>query len=264
MQRVIVISGASGGIGRATAEQFAAHGDTVYDLSRSGSSAGRIRHIDCDLNDAAQIVRAFDQIGAEAGRIDALINNAGFGISGAVEYTDPADIRRLFNIDLFAAAGCVQAALPWLRKSETARIINISSVAAVFAIPFQSYYSAVKAALLLWSEGLAHELAPTGVQVTAMLPGDVKTGFTQARHKNPAGHERYGERIARALQVMEHDEQNGMPPEKIAAAIYRLTGKRKLKPRYTVGVKYHCFLFLGRVLPASLAHRIVGAMYDKP
>ncbi len=261
MLRVIVISGASSGLGKAMAELFAASGDKVYDLSRSGQNCANIIHIDCDLTQPAQIQAAFAQIGVDNGHIDLLINNAGMGVSGATEYISEEEARALMDVDFFAAWFCTKAALPWLRAARGAKIINISSVAAVFAIPFQSFYSAAKAATNALTEALAIELKPWHIGVTALMPGDVKSGFTAARVKNFAGEDIYGKAMKKSLAVMERDETTGMSPETIAAKVYQLAGKRRLKPLYTCGVKYKFFLFLGKILPCAVISRIIGAMY---
>ena len=261
MERVVVITGGSSGIGKAIAERFAATGNTVYELSRSGKSTPYIRHITCDLTDSAQIKAAFAELAQSCRRIDILINNAGMGVSGATEFIAEDEARCLMDIDFFAAWLCAKEALPLLRKSKSAKIINISSVAAVFAIPFQSFYSAAKAAINALSSALALELRPFGIQVTAFMPGDIKSGFTAARVKNEAGSELYGQAIADSVAIMERDESKGMEPYRIADAVYNLCTRAKLKPLYTCGLKYKFFLFLGKILPCSLIQLILRMMY---
>ena len=261
MKRIVVITGGSSGIGQATAAVFAAAGDTVYELSRSGVSQGNIRHLDCDLTDSAQIAAAFAAISAAEPRIDILINNAGIGVSGATEAISEEEARQLMDVDFFAAWLCAKQALPLLRHSDDARIINISSVAAVFAIPFQSFYSAAKAAVNALSSALALELRPFGIQVAALMPGDIKSGFTAARVKNSSGAELYGPAIAASVAVMERDESQGMPPQRIAGAVFRLCACRRLKTLYTCGAKYKFFLFLGKILPCRLIQLILRLMY---
>ena len=261
MERIVVITGGSSGIGKAIAERFAATGNIVYELSRSGKSTPHIHHITCDLTDSAQIKEAFAELARSVRRIDILINNAGMGVSGATECISEEEARQLMDVDFFAAWLCAKEALPLLRKSKAAKIINISSVAAVFAIPFQSFYSAAKAAINALSSALALELKPFGIQVTAFMPGDIKSGFTAARIKNDAGAELYGEAIDISVAIMERDESQGMTPQRIADAVYNLCSLIKLKPLYTCGLKYKFFLFLGKVLPCSLIQMILRMMY---
>lgn len=261
MQRVTVISGGSSGIGKALAARFASAGDIVYELSRSGKDGPGVKHITVDLRQEEEIIRAMEQIGREQGRIDLLLNNAGMGISGALEMTESEDARCCFDVDFFGVFLCCKYALPWLRNSQDGRIISTSSVAAVFAIPYQSFYSAAKAAVNAMSLALANELRPFGIQVAAFMPGDVRTGFTQGRRKNELGEELYGQRIRKAVSNMERDEQKGMSPQRIAEAMYRLSCKRSMKPLKTCGLQYQLFLFLGKILPARLANFVVGKMY---
>lgn len=260
MAKVIVLTGGSSGIGQAAARLLAEQGNLVYELSRSGGEARNIRHLTVDLAKEAEIAQAFACIGREAGHIDALINNAGMGISGPVELTESQEARCLFDIDFFSAFLCAKYALPWLRAAGSgARIINISSVAAVFALPYQAFYSAAKAAVSSLTLSLGNELRGFGIQVAALLPGDVRTGFTAVRRK--VGGDSLYPGAEQAVAVMERDETEGMAPEILAARIAQLVGKKRLKPFYCCGFKYQFFIFLGRVLPASLANAIVRKMY---
>ena len=131
-----------------------------------------------------------------------------------------------------------------MRQRGNGRIVNISSVAAPAAIPFQAYYSASKAAINAWTAALANELRPYGVSVTAVQPGDIKTGFTAAREKSIAGDEAYGGRISRSVAKMEHDEQNGMDPARAGAFIAKIAMKKHPKPVYTIGFSYKAICVL--------------------
>ncbi|MCC8015890.1 MAG: SDR family NAD(P)-dependent oxidoreductase [Clostridiales bacterium] len=175
---VAVITGASGGIGRETADELVKAGYDVVCLSRTPCGNEKVKSIKCDITDRKQAENAFAQIE----KIDLLINNAGFGVSGSVEFTDMAEIRAQFELNYFALVSIVQCALPMLRKSG-GRIINISSAASVFSIPFQSFYSATKASVESLTLALNNELKQFGVSSCAVRLGDVKTGFTAARKK---------------------------------------------------------------------------------
>ncbi len=258
--KTAVVTGGSSGIGAATAALFAARGWHVYELSRHGSDVAGVTHLSADVTDSDSLKAAFDAVIAAEGRLDLLVNNAGGGISGAVEFTDIADAQRLFDVNFFGAVRCVQAALPYLRKTK-GRIVNLSSVAAPIAIPFQCFYSAGKAAINSLSMCLANELRPFGIKVSAVMPGDVRTGFTDARRKSTAGDDIYGSAISCAVSVMEHDERSGMPPQKVAAVIYKAALARRPKILYTAGGKYRLFVVIQKLLPATLCNRLVGAIY---
>lgn len=267
MNRIIIITGGSSGIGRALALRFSAEGDTVYEISRSGadvfSQEGTLllRHITADVTRPETLEEAYRHIFEREGRIDILVNNAGFGISGAVEFTEHADAKREFDVNFFGAVHSVKAALPYMRKGGEKTIVNVSSVAAIFAIPFQSFYSASKAALNAYTLALRSELKPFGFRVSAVLPGDVRTGFTAVRKKNEMGEELYGDRIEKAVASMEHDEETGLEPEEVASVIFRQANRKSPSPLKTAGVKYKAACFLGKILPARLSNWLVGKLY---
>ena len=259
---VAVITGSSGGIGRDTAELLFERGYTVFGLSRSKTEDSGIIHIYCDLSDRTSVSEAINKVVSQTGGIDLLINNAGMGISGAVEFTEELDMKNIFDVNFFGAVHVIKAALPFLRKSNKGRIINICSVASDFAIPFQSFYSASKSALLSLSLSIRNELKPFGIKVAAVLPGDTATGFTDKRKKNHNGDELYSGRIERSVSRMEKDEINGMPSSFVAKKIVSIASRRRVKPKYVIGFKYILLSIIVRFLPVNLYNWIVGLMYS--
>ncbi|NLT39002.1 MAG: SDR family oxidoreductase [Clostridiales bacterium] len=260
MRRVAVITGGSSGIGLAAATLFARSGYTVYELSRSGKGEGGVHHLYADMRDGESVKAAFDQIVEAEGGIDLLINNAGFGITGAVELTDIDDVRRMFDVDFYGVIRCIQCCVPHMRSSGGGRIINISSLAAIMPIPFQSIYSCAKSAINALTFTLANELRPFGISVCALMPGDVRTGFTSAREK--FGGEIYGGAIERSVAAMEREEQNGMEPSCIARCLLKIAKKKNVGPLYTAGAKYKLFVFLLRLLPNRFVNRVLGKWYS--
>ncbi len=256
----VVITGGSSGIGKATARLFASRGHKVFELSRHGKDADGVRHVDCDVTRKADCHLAISRITDEVGGIDVLICNAGIGISGAVEFTDEADFRRQFDVNFFGAVNITQSVLPHMRRQKGGRIIFVSSMAAVFAIPFQSFYSATKSALNAFALALRNEMRPFGVTVTCLLPGDVRTGFTDSRAKSVAGAEVYGN-MEKAVATMERDERGGIAPERMARRLLTMAETSSPNAFYTVGWNYKLFLLLNKLLPATLANRVVGLMY---
>ena len=263
MNKVVIITGGSSGIGLCTAAALRDRGCKVYELSRRDSEVAGITHIKCDVTDEAQIAAAVGQVMTENGRIDILINNAGFGISGAVEFTDTADVRRLFDVNFFGMVRMNRAVLPLMRRQGGGRIVNLSSVAAPVPIPFQTYYSAGKAAVNSYTMALSNEVKPFGITVCAVMPGDIKTGFTSARQKNIAGDDIYGGRITRSVAGMEKDEQTGMDPAKAGAFIASVALRNSRKPLYTIGFGYKCAVFLTKILPARWLNALIGQLYAK-
>lgn len=259
--KVAVITGASSGIGLECAKMFSKSGYKVYALSRRGGNDNEIRHIKCDVTEETAVKETFSRIYETEGRIDILVNNAGFGISGAVEFTDTASAKKQFDVNFFGTVICSKEVLQFMRRQGFGRIINISSMAAPLAIPFQSFYSASKAAVNSFTLSLANEVKPFGISVCALMPGDVKTEFTQNREKEVAGKDVYGEIVEKSIAQMEKDEQNGMSAEKIAKAVLALAEKKKPKPLSTTGLQYKTFALLSKLLPAKAVNRVIGLIY---
>lgn len=259
--KVIIVTGASSGIGLQVANYLAAKGFRVYGISRSKIHEKNVKGIQADVTDFEQLNTCYQEIYDIEGRVDVVINNAGFGISGSIEDTSIKDANELMNVNFMGVFHSTKAALPLLRQSGGGKIINMSSVASRLAIPFQAFYSSSKAAINAFSEALQNEVSPFHIQVCSVMPGDIKTGFTKNRKKNEIDGPSYKNRIDKSVGVMENDERNGMDPEVAAKTIFRLI-KNKHMPLYkTIGFKYKIFILLHKILPAKLANFIVGAIY---
>ena len=261
MSKIAVVTGGTSGIGRETALYLANHDCTVYELSRRAEGVAGLRHISADVTDELSVQAAVSQILAEAGRIDILVNSAGMGIAGAVEFTDTRDAQRQFNVNFFGMVRMCKAVLPLMRQNGAGRIVNIGSVAGVIPLPFQSYYAAAKAAVNSYTMSLANEVRPFGITVCALMPGDIRTGFTAAREKSFAGDDIYGGRILKSVSIMEKDERNGMPPEKVGAFAARLCLRKRVKPLCSLGYGYRLVCLLARILPSGVLNRIIGLLY---
>ncbi len=260
---IAVVTGGSSGIGLETVRALLDRGLTVYELSRRQEGPRGARHIPCDVTDEAAVKSAVERILGEAGRIDLLINNAGYGISGAAEFTDNREARSQLEVNLFGGVNLSKAVIPSMRNSGGGRILFLSSVAAPVAIPFQAWYSVSKAAINAYSQALRNELRPFGISVSAIMPGDIRTGFTGARKKSEVGDDVYGGRIHRSVAVMEHDEQNGMDPAVAGRFIARVALRKRVAPLYTIGMQYKLVVALTKLLPTSLVNRLVGMIYAR-
>lgn len=261
---VVLISGGSGGIGKVTADLFAARGHIVFEVSRGGESRTGVTHLSGDVTRPADMQNAVAEVARRAGRLDIVICNAGFGIGGSVENTTPADAQNQFAVNFHGAFHLIQAAIPVLRDGGGGRVLAVSSVAAVVPIPFQAFYSATKAALNQLIMALANELRPFQIDCAVLMPGDTKTGFTSNRVKNQDENEVYGDAVRRSLERMEQDELNGGAPEDLAAALYRLATRRgKPKPLNGVGVLYRLVLVLIKFLPSRPANWVLGRLYAR-
>ena len=263
-KKVAIVTGGTSGIGRAPALALQERGYTVDELSRRAEGMPDIRHIVADITKEETLQAAVEQVLAVEGRLDLVVNNAGFGISGAIEFTDTQEAQRLFDTLFFGMVRMNRCVIPLMRQQGHGRIVNISSVAAPVPIPFQAYYSAGKAAINAYTMALANELRPFGVTVCAVMPGDIKTGFTAARHKIIDGDDIYQGRIGRSVQRMEHDEQTGMDPAKVGRYIAAVASREgSHHPLYATRIDYKFFVFLTKVLPARFLNWLIYQLYGK-
>lgn len=262
MNEVIVITGGSSGIGLATAAALRKRNCRVYELSRRNvKHENGVLHLLADVTDEAAVKAAIDTVIAREGRVDVLICNAGFGISGAAEFTENEAAKHLLDVNLFGAVNAVKAVLPRMRAQHSGRILCICSIAAPVPIPFQAWYSVSKAAVRAYASALRGEVSAFGVQVASILPGDIRSGFTGSREKSCAGDDVYKGRISRSVAVMEHDERTGMTAEAAGEAIAGIASKGRLKPDYAIGLPYKGVMLLLRVLPGRLTSWIVRQIY---
>ncbi len=260
MGNVAVVTGASSGIGYAVSKQLLSKGYRVYGLSRRGKGPDDTIGIAVDIADETAVREAVDGIVRSEGSVDILVNNAGMGISGPVEFSETDDVRRIMDVDFMGQFFAVKAVLPYMRERRSGTIVFTTSVAAPIAIPYQAFYSAAKAAVNAMAFALRNEVRPFGIKVTCVMPGDARTGFTDARKKQSAGDKIYGNN-ASAVAAMEKDERGGMTPDYVAKRIVKAALKREPAVAYTVGPKYKALLFLFKLVPAGLAYRIVYMMY---
>ena len=263
-KNVVIVTGASRGIGQAAAILFKEKGYIVYALSRSACDIPGVNSVICDITNGKMLKEVIDGIFEKEKRIDVLINNAGGGISGSVEKTTLADARKLFELNFFAHFEAIKHVTPHMRHRKSGKIINIGSVAGAMHVPFQAFYSASKAAVEALSNCLRGELAPFGIKVATVMPGDTRTGFTDAREKDFEENDPdYGSRIYRSIKMMENDERGGMPPQKVAHTIYKAARSKNPRPVYIVGFKYNFFMLLNKLLPKRLVQFILNMMYAR-
>ena len=260
-QQTAVITGASHGIGLAIARELSRRGWCVYGLCRHPGEDPPIHWLPCDITDPASVEAAFQTIAARTPVLDVLINNAGMGISGAAEFAEDADVRHQLDVNYIGAWRCTRAALPLLRRGGRGRIFFVSSLGALFPLPFQSFYSASKAAILTLSDCLRLELAPFGLESCALLLNDVKTDFTASRQKNHIGNDLYAGRIDASVAKMEASEQAGLTPEAVADSLFRLLQRRRLPPHAVPGFSNKLLVLLGRLLPTRTMLWMLGKIY---
>ncbi len=260
-KKIVLITGASSGIGRETATYFASQGYKVYGVARKDFNVEGVSPVLGDITNVEVVKEIVDFVIKLEGKIDILINNAGMGIAGAVETTDINMAQKQFSVNFFGAVNMTQAVLPHMRKQKTGKIINISSVASVFPIPYQAFYSASKAALDSWAKALRLEVKNFGISVTNILPGDIKTGFTANRERVIDSKSPYFKQESESISKMENDEQKGLEPIVVAKKIYKVA-KRK-NPPYTVvaGASYKFLCFIQRFVPTRFVMWVVSKLY---
>ena len=261
MQKVAIVTGGSGGIGRCTAAALRDAGCRVYEFSRHEKAAEGITHLNADMTVEAQVRAAVEEVLAREGRIDILVNNAGFGISGAAELTATEDAHAQLELNLFGMDNATRAVLPVMRRQGGGRIVCMSSIAGILPIPFQLWYSVSKAAINAYVLALQNELRPFGISVCAVMPGDIASGFTDARKKSVVGDDVYSGRIQRSVAVMEKDERGGMTPEYAGAYVAKMALKEHSKPMVALGTAYKGAAVLAKLLPRRLSNWIVGKIY---
>ena len=256
MNKVAIVTGGTSGIGLAAVKALREQGCTVYALSRHGD-------VVCDVSEEQSARAAAQAVLEKEGRIDVLVNCAGFGISGAAELTPLETAKKQLDVNLFGTANMVNAVIPAMRRQGGGRIVNVGSVAGFVPIPFQTWYSASKAAVQSYTMAMGNELRPFGITLSAVLPGDTKTGFTAARSKIDDPENLYQGRIQRSVARMEHDEQTGVPAERVGKLIARVALKKRVKPLYIPGLGYNAVNVLMRLLPSGIANALIGTLYAK-
>lgn len=262
--KVILLTGSSSGIGEAAALQLARAGHSVYGISRKRQTNPHFTGIIADITKKEQIQKAVDTVFKKEGRIDVLINNAGMGIGGAIEDFSPEEAKRQLETNFFGHLQMIQRVLPIMRKQKSGKIINVSSLAGIFGIPYQGLYTASKFALEGLSESLQIELLPFGIQVVLVEPGDIQTGFTAARSLASASSKgAYKESFQKALSVIEKDETSGLPAEAVGKLLAKVVSKKHPNFRYVVALpSQKLATFLSKILPQRIFFRILGSYYS--
>jgi NAD(P)-dependent dehydrogenase (short-subunit alcohol dehydrogenase family) len=275
-----LITGASTGIGRATALRLAASGWTVLAgvreeaagdrLLEESRAAGRLIPLVVDVTDASQVAEAAEQVREQAARsgvsarggLDALVNNAGIGIGGPLELVSADDLRRQFDVNVFAQVAVTQAMLPALRVAR-GRIVFVSSIGGRVAMAFTAPYAASKHAIEALGDALRVELRSSGVRVALVEPGSVATPIWDKSRAEadrvvipPELQDVYGRIPAAMDKVLEDTARRGVPPERVAETIERALTSPRMKARYVVGTDAKAMLIVKRLLPDLVFDRV--------
>jgi NAD(P)-dependent dehydrogenase (short-subunit alcohol dehydrogenase family) len=274
--RVVLITGCSSGIGRATAQRLADRGWAVYATARRPEALSDLAERGCrtlalDVTDEASMVAAVGEVEAEAGGIGALVNNAGYSQSGAIETVPLAEVRRQFETNVFGLIRMTQLVLPGMRRRRAGRIVNVSSMGGRLTFPGGGIYHASKHAVEAISDALRFEVAGFGIGVTCLEPGLIRTEFgdTAAGSVREAGDGPYAAFNAEVAKTTRESYEGplgrlGGGPEAVAEAVERVLRAERPPARLPVTPSARLFLGLRRVLPDRAWDRMLAAVYSRP
>ncbi|MFA5514086.1 MAG: SDR family oxidoreductase [Sphaerochaetaceae bacterium] len=266
----VLITGATSGIGFATALYLNSRGYTVWGLSRQGVVEQKLPKnftlFKGDVNDYESLQITLKEIWQKAVElnnegISIVIHCAGFGIGGSVEETSVEEARSQFETNYFGVLRVNQILLPLMRTNKKSLVLVLGSVAGKISIPFQSHYSCTKFALEAYIEALRIEAKQFNIKATIIEAGDTKTPFTAKRQTLIKEDSPYKESATFAIKKMEKDEQNGYSPDFVASSIYKVIKRKNPPIRTAVGFSYKALLFLKRILPDKLVEYVVTKLY---
>ena len=261
---VILITGISSGFGMETARLLSQEGHIVYGtVRRDVEPLPGVHYLKVDVRHREAVQNAVQQMVKQEGRIDVLINNAGMGIGGPVEFATEEEIREQMDANFMGLVNFVTAVLPIMRKQGKGKIVALSSIGGVMGLPFQGFYSASKFAIEGYCEALRLEVQQFGIQVVVMRPGDFSTGFTASRKKtvNADAMQVYRS-YAESMGKVEHDETGGLKPQVLVRKISQIIRKKNPRHGYVVAsLEQRLSVFLKRVLPARWFAKILGNYY---
>jgi len=260
MSKIILVTGASSGIGLACANALHTKGHTVYGSSRDLSRLKSVsfKPLELDVTDDASVNAAIDKIIKTEGRIDVLVNNAGNGVTGPAYAMPVENAKQQFEVNFFGVVRVSSAVLPHMIAVKNGLVVNISSLAGLFGLPYQSMYSASKYAIEGYSQSLRMELKNTGVKVTLINPGDFKSDFTQNRAKVtfPLKNDQLETEFNAAVAAMEKDESIGADPALIGKKLVQIVDSSSPAHRYLVGA-------IGQTIVPTLKSILPGGMFEK-
>jgi NAD(P)-dependent dehydrogenase (short-subunit alcohol dehydrogenase family) len=264
MDKVVLVTGASSGIGKAIAELLAERGFIVYGASRTGKVASRTKVISLtmDVTNEGSVVDSLKKIRSQHGALHAVINNAGLGMIGPIEDTSSEDLRLLFDTNLHGIHHVCRYSLPLLRLTHKSYIINVTSMAAQMGLPFRGAYCSSKFAVEGYSESLSQEVRTEGVRVVIVEPGDVRTSINANRKVVSSVSEFYLSNLNEINDQVNREVTYGMEPERVAKVVLRILETDSPALRYRVApFKAKLAYFLMRFLPDRLFESLIMRHY---
>jgi len=265
MTKVVFITGASSGIGKAIAEYLVEKKYKVYGTSRNPDKVKDISFplLALDVIDKESIKTAISTLIDREGRIDVLINNAGKGITGPIEDTPTEEMKSNFDTNFFGPIQVIKAVLPYMRKQKSGKIINVTSIAGYMGLPYRGIYSASKGALELITEAISMEVKTFGIDVVNVAPGDFSTNIAAGRYHTPVyENSAYKDSYAENLALMDEHVDHGENPIVMAKAIHHIIISKKTKIHYKVGGFMEKFsIVLKRILPDRVYEKLLMNHY---
>lgn len=261
MSAVVLITGASSGIGKAIAEFLAAKEFRVYGTSRKSrrNTENGVNFLQLDVTNPENIKNTVAQVLEREGRIDYLINNAGKGIGGALEEIPETELKSIFETNYFGPINMIKAVLPNMRGNRSGMIINVTSIAGFMGLPYRSAYSATKGALGLTMESLRMELKEFNIKVTNVAPGDFATNIAAGRYHAPVLNDSdYAKSYGKSLEMMNEHVDDGASPELMAEEVYKIMQQKDPKVHYKIGASMQKFsVFLKGILPGKVYEKLL-------
>ncbi|NMH28800.1 SDR family oxidoreductase [Flavobacterium silvaticum] len=263
--KVVLITGASSGLGKSIGEYLLTKGHSVFGTSRNPSKYpdSKFPLIAMDVRDVSGINACVAEVISKTGGIDVLVNNAGVGILGPLEEIPTDEIRNHFEVNLYGPIEVMKAVLPQMRLQKSGQIINITSIAGYTGLPFRSVYSAGKGALELLSEGIRMEVKSFGIDISCLAPGEFATNIADGRYYAPQSAESaYAEVYGRTIDLINSQVNAGDDPILVAQAVSAIINQHKPKIHYKVGpFMSRLSIVLKRILPDKVYERILMNHY---
>jgi short-subunit dehydrogenase len=251
-QRVVLISGASSGVGQATARLLSGQGYTVFGTSRTPASAESLPNLTMlalDVRSDASVAACVNAVSSQAGRLDVLVNNAGYELAGALEEHSVDEAKAQFETNFFGVVRVTKAVLPFMRRQKHGQIINISSLSGLAPIPFMGMYSASKFAVEGYTEALRLELKPLNIHVSQIEPGFLRSPMMDKRQVVAERIGDYELWRQRAFKAIRDSEEKGLLPERVAEAVSKILASRAPRLRYLIGGQANVVSRLKRFFP---------------
>lgn len=262
MQKVVLVTGGSSGIGKTICEYLSSKNFIVYGTSRDPRKVQEkvsFNLLELDVTKPETIEKAVAKVVAEQGRVDVLVNNAGVGITGPIEETPIEEVEKAFKTNLYGPINLIKAVLPVMRKQNNGLIINITSIAGYMGLPYRGIYSATKGALELVTEALSIETKDFNVKVTNVAPGDFATNIAAGRYHTPVyEHSAYKKPYANTLKLIDADVTKGANPILVAKKVHKIINTANPKLHYKVGAFMEKFsVVLKAILPDKVYEKLL-------